>query len=85
MFPLWIWTLNLQASLMVQYELSRIFNYSPTVPKVNKLSVPILLKKKRDFTTYGGKIFFSTEEKCYLMGWGVYGVKSVWSENVYGK
>jgi hypothetical protein len=30
----------------------------PTVPKVNKLSVPIFLKKKRDFTTYGGKIFF---------------------------
>ncbi len=47
------------------------------VPKVNKLSVSIFLKKKRDFTTYGGKIFiFSTEEKCYLMGWGEYGVKS---------
>jgi hypothetical protein len=25
----------------------------------------------------GGKnFFFSTEEKCYLMGWGEYGVKS---------
>jgi hypothetical protein len=24
----------------------------------------------------GGKNFFSTEEKCYLMGWGEYGVKS---------
>ncbi len=22
------------------------------------------------------KIFFPTEEKCYLMGWGEYGVKS---------
>jgi hypothetical protein len=44
---------------------------------VNKLSVPIYLKKKRDFTTYGGnKIFLATEEKCYLMGWGKYGVKS---------
>ncbi len=49
--------LNLQASLVVQYELSRIC-------------------KKRDFTTYGGKNFFSTEEKCHLMGWGEYGVKS---------
>ncbi len=46
------------------------------VPKVNKLIVPIFLKKKGDFTTYGGKIFFSTEDKCYLMGWGEYGVKS---------
>jgi hypothetical protein len=26
MFPLGIWTFNLQASLMVQYELSRICN-----------------------------------------------------------
>ena len=46
------------------------------VPKVNNFSVPIFLKKKRDFTTYGGKFFFSTEEKCYLMGWGEYGVNS---------
>ena len=46
------------------------------VPKVNKLGVPIFLKKKRDFTTYGGEKNFSTEEKCYLMGWGEYGVKS---------
>ncbi len=46
------------------------------VPKVNKLSVPIFLKKNRDFTTYGGKKNFPTEEKCYLMGWGEYGVKS---------
>ncbi len=38
------------------------------VHKVNKLSVPIFLKKKGDFTTYGGANFFSTEEKCYLMG-----------------
>ncbi len=28
------------------------------VPKVNKLIVSIFLKKKRDFTTYGGKIVF---------------------------
>jgi hypothetical protein len=27
----------------------------PPVPKVNKLSVPIFLKKKRDFTTYGSR------------------------------
>ncbi len=33
MFPLWIWTLILQASLMVQYELSRICNYSATCPQ----------------------------------------------------
>ncbi len=46
------------------------------VPKVNKLSVLIFVKKKRDFTTYEGKKKFSTEEKCYLMGWGEYGVKS---------
>ena len=46
------------------------------VPKVNKLSVRIFVEEKRDFTTYGGKNFFSTEEKCYLMGWGEYGVKS---------
>jgi hypothetical protein len=38
------------------------------VPKVNKLSVPILFEEKRDFTTSGGKFFFSTEKKCYLMG-----------------
>ncbi len=38
------------------------------VPKVNKLSVPTFLKKKKDFTTMGEEIFFSTEEKCYLMG-----------------
>ncbi len=24
----------------------------------------------------GEKNFFSTEEKCYLMGWGEYGVKN---------
>jgi hypothetical protein len=30
MFPLLIWTLNLQASLMVQCELSRICNYTAT-------------------------------------------------------
>ncbi len=77
MFPLWIWTLNLQASLMVQYELSRIRNYSATCPpKVNKLNVPIFLKKKEILPLMGGKKFFSTEEKCYLMGWGEYGVKS---------
>ena len=46
------------------------------VPKVNKLSVPIFLKKKRDFTTYGGNKIFSTEEKCYFMSWGEFGVKS---------
>ncbi len=33
MFPIWIRTLNLQASLMVQYELSRIWNYSATCPQ----------------------------------------------------
>ncbi len=46
------------------------------VPKVNKLNMPIFLKKKRDFTTVGEEKKFSTEEKCYLMGWGEYGVKS---------
>ena len=30
MFPLWLRTLNLQASLMVQFDLSRICNYSAT-------------------------------------------------------
>jgi hypothetical protein len=57
---------------MVQYELSRICNYSANYPQ----SEHFFLKKKRDFTTYGGKIFFSTEEKCFLMGWDEYGVKS---------
>ncbi len=33
MLPLWIWTLNLQASLMVQYELLKICNYSATCPQ----------------------------------------------------
>jgi hypothetical protein len=46
------------------------------VPKVNKLIVPIFLKKKRDFTTYGGNKIFSTEEKCYFMDWDEYGMKS---------
>ncbi len=39
-----------------------------TVPKGNKLSVPIFLKKKRDFKVVGEEKKFSTEEKCYLMG-----------------
>jgi hypothetical protein len=38
------------------------------VPKVNNFSVPIFLKKKRDFTTMGEEKKFSTEDKCYLMG-----------------
>jgi hypothetical protein len=38
------------------------------VPKVNKLSVPIFLKKKEILPLMGGKKFFSTEEKCYFMG-----------------
>ncbi len=46
------------------------------VPKVNKLRVPIFLKKKEILPLMGGKIFFSTEDKCYFMGWGEYGVKS---------
>ncbi len=33
---------------------------------MNKLSVPIYLKKKRDFTTMGEEKKYSTEEKCYL-------------------
>jgi hypothetical protein len=37
---------------------------------------PFFLKKKRDFTTYGSRKKNSTEEKCYLMGRGEYGVKS---------
>jgi hypothetical protein len=48
----------------------------PPVPKVNKLSVPIFWKKKVGFTTYGSIKKNSTEEKCYLMGCGEYGVKS---------
>jgi hypothetical protein len=46
----------------------------PPVPKVN--NVPIFWKKKGGFTTYGSIKKISTEEKCYLMGWGEYGVKS---------
>jgi hypothetical protein len=46
------------------------------VPKVNKLSVPIFWRKKEILPLMGGKFFFSTEEKCYLMGWGEFGVKS---------
>jgi hypothetical protein len=38
------------------------------VPKVNKLSVPILLKKKEILPLMGEEKFLSTEEKCYLMG-----------------
>ncbi len=68
--------LNLQASLMVQYDCLEFVIILLPVPKENKLSVPVFVKKKRDFTTYGGKKFFSTEEKCYLMGWGDYEVKS---------
>ena len=44
MFPLWIWTLNLQASLMVQCELSRICNYSANCPQSDIL--PLWVKKK---------------------------------------
>ncbi len=46
------------------------------VPKVNKLSVPIFLKKKEILPLMGENFFSSTEEKCYLMGCGEYGVKS---------
>jgi hypothetical protein len=39
------------------------------VPKVNKLSEPIFLKKKRMFLQLmGQEKKVSTEEKCYLMG-----------------
>ncbi len=69
MFPLWIWTLNLQASLIVQYELSRICNYSATVPKVNKLSMPIFLK------TYVVKFFFFNWREMLFNG-----LRWVWSE-----
>jgi hypothetical protein len=48
----------------------------PPVPKVNKVSVPIFWKKKGCLTTYGSIKKISTEDKCYLMGWGEYGVKS---------
>jgi hypothetical protein len=46
------------------------------VPKVNKLSVPILFEKKEILPLMGGNFFFSTENKCYLMGWDEYGMKS---------
>ncbi len=72
MFPLWIWTLNLQASLMVQYELFRICNY---MTKVNKLSVPIFLKKKEILPLMGAKIlFFNWREMLFN------GLRWVWSE-----
>jgi hypothetical protein len=38
------------------------------VPKVNKLSVPIFEEKKRFYHLWGEENFFSTEEKCYLIG-----------------
>ncbi len=43
---------------------------------MNKLSVPIFLKKKDILQLMGQEKIISTEEKCYLMGWGEYGVKS---------
>ncbi len=46
------------------------------VPKMNKLSVAIFWRKKEILPLMGGKIFFSTGEKFYLLGWGEYGVKS---------
>ncbi len=46
------------------------------VPKVNKLSVPIFWRKKEILPLKGEEKKFSTEEKCYLIGWGEYGVKS---------
>ncbi len=38
--------------------------------------MPIFWKKKGCLTTYGSIKKISTEDKCYLMGWGEYGVKS---------
>jgi hypothetical protein len=38
--------------------------------------VSIFWKKKGGFTTYGAIKKISTEEKCFLMGGGEYGVKS---------
>ncbi len=73
MFPLWIQTLNLQASLMVQCELSKskIFCYLWT-----NLVCPFFWRKKDILQLMGQEKKISTEEKCYLMGWGEYGVKS---------
>ena len=77
MFLLWIQTLNLQASLIVQYELSKICNFCCYLsPKWTNLVWPFFWRKKDILPLMGGKNFFSTEEKCYLMGWGEYGVKS---------
>ena len=77
MFLLWIQTLNLQASLIVHYELSKICNFCCYLsPKWTNLVWPFFEEKKRFYHLWGGKNFFSTEEKCYLMGWGEYGVKS---------
>ncbi len=55
---------------MVQCELSRICTVIILlpVPKVNKLSVPIFLKKKEILQLMGQEKKISTEEKCYLMG-----------------
>jgi hypothetical protein len=37
---------------------------------------PFFEEKKRFYHLWGGEQFFSTEEKCYLIGSGEYGVKS---------
>ncbi len=76
MFPLWIWTLNLQPPSWYNMNCLEFEIILLPVPKVNKLSVPIFEEKKRFYHLWGEKYFFSSEEKCYLMGWGEYGVKS---------
>ena len=53
---------------MVQYELSRICNYSATCPQSEKPCGACFFEEIRDFTTMGEEKKFSTEEKCYLMG-----------------
>ncbi len=53
---LWIWTLNLQASLIVQYELFRICNFSATCPQ--NLVWPFFEEKKRFHHLWGEKKIF---------------------------
>jgi hypothetical protein len=53
---------------MVQYELSRICNYSSTcLQSEQTLSAHFFEEKKEILPLMGEENFFSTEDKCYLM------------------
>jgi hypothetical protein len=68
MFPLGIQTLICRPLSWYNVKCLEFVIILLPVPKVNKLSVPIFLKKKGYLQLMGQEKIFLTEEKCYFMG-----------------